>query len=116
LELLEAFVDKGITPKELTFVRSYLTRSHAFEIDTASKRLHQALDVAALDLPADYHSSYLAKVKATTLEAANGAVKERIHPDDLLIVVVGTAGSTLEGVKGAIDRLEGHTVVPFDVE
>jgi zinc protease len=116
LELLEAFVDKGITPKELSFVRSYLTRSHAFEIDTASKRLHQGLDVAALDLPADYHSSYLAKVKATTLEAANAGVKTRIHPEDLRIVVVGTASSTLESVKGAIERLDGHTVVPFDAE
>jgi zinc protease len=116
LELLEAFVEKGITPRELSFVRSYLTRSHAFEIDTASKRLHQALDIAALDLPADYHSSYLSKVKGTTLEAANVAVKERIHPDDLRIVVVGTASSTLDGVTGAIDRLEGHQVVPFDAD
>jgi zinc protease len=116
LELLEAFVEKGITPKELSFIRSYLTRSHAFEIDTASKRLHQALDIAALDLPADYHTSYLPKVKATTLEAAKEAVQTRIHPEDLLVVVVGTAASTLEGVKGAIDRLEGHTVVPFDAE
>jgi zinc protease len=116
LEMLEAFTDKGITPRELSFVRSYLTRSHAFEVDTASKRLHQALDVAALDLPADYHTSYLPKVKATTLEGANGAVKERLHPADLQIVVVGTASSTLEGVKGAIDRLDEHTVVPFDAD
>jgi zinc protease len=116
IELLEAFVEKGITPRELAFVRSYLTRSRAFDVDTASKRLHQALDVAALDLPADYHSSYVAKVKATTLEAANLAVKARIHPADLVIVVVGTAGSTLEGVRSAIDALEEVAVVPFDVE
>jgi zinc protease len=116
LEMLEAFVSEGITKRELSFVRSYLTRSHAFEVDTASKRLHQALDVAALDLPADYHTSYLPKVKATSLEAANGAVKERLHPGDLQIVVVGTASTTLDGVVGAIDRLDGHTVVPFDAD
>jgi zinc protease len=116
IELLEAFVDKGITPRELSFVKSYLTRSRAFDVDTSSKRLHQALDVVSLDLPADYHSSYVAKVKSTTLEAANLAVKTRIHPADLVVVVVGTAESTLEGVRGAIDALEEHTVVPFDAE
>jgi zinc protease len=78
--------------------------------------LHQAVDVAALDLPADYHSSYVAKVKATTLEAANVAVKARIHPEDLVVVVVGTAESTLEGVREAIPSIAEHTVVPFDAE
>jgi zinc protease len=116
IELLETFVEKGITPRELSFVRSYLTRSRAFDVDTASKRLHQAIDVLSLDLPADYHSSYVAKVKGTTLEAANAAVKERIHPKDLVIVVVGTAESTLDGVRGAIDSLTDHTVVPFDAD
>jgi zinc protease len=116
IELLEAFVDQGITARELAFVRSYLTRSRAFDVDTASKRLHQAVDVAALDLPADYHSSYVAKVKATTLEAANLAVKARIHPEDLVVVVVGTAESTLEGVREAIPSIAEHTVIPFDAE
>ena len=38
----------GVTARELAFIKRYLTRSHAFEIDTAQKRVHQALDVELL--------------------------------------------------------------------
>jgi zinc protease len=116
MDLLGAFVEKGITPKELSFVRRYLTRSRAFDVDTASKRLHQAIDVEAMGLPADYHSGYVAKVNAAKLEEANAAVKARIAPEDALVVVVGTAESLLEPVKGAIEGLGEHTVVPFDAD
>jgi zinc protease len=114
LELLEAFVDKGITPKELSFIKRYLMRSRAFDVDTASKRLHQALDVGVLGLPLDYHSSYLAKVGAVTCEEANAAVRARIHPDETLVVVVGTADAILAPVRDAIEGLTEHEVVAFD--
>ncbi len=116
LELLDAFVNKGITAKELSFVRRYLARSRAFDVDTASKRLHQAIDVEALGLPADYHTGYVAKVNAVKLDEANAAVKARIAPEDLLVVVVGTAAELLEPVRAAIAGLGEHTVVPFDAD
>jgi zinc protease len=114
LELLEAFVNQGITPKELSFIQRYLMRSRAFDVDTASKRLHQALDVGVLGLPSDYHSSYLVKVGAVTCEDANAAVRARIHPEDALVVVVGTADSILGQVRDSIDGLLEHEVVSFD--
>jgi zinc protease len=114
LELLQQFVDKGIAERELAFIKRYLMRSRAFDVDTASKRLHQALDVFVLGLPADYHSAYLEKVGAVTCEEANAAVRARIHPDDALVVVVGTADSILRPVRESIERLVEHTVVAFD--
>ena len=59
LELLEKWVDEGITKGEAAFIKAYLIRSQAFEVDTAPKRLHQAIDVEVLGLPADYHSGYV---------------------------------------------------------
>lgn len=114
LDLLTKFVNDGITPKELAFIKKYLARSYAFEIDTASKRVHQALDVEVLNLPADYYTGHIEHVEAVTLEAARDAVKQRIHPDNLLIVVVGTASEILEDVKKAIPNLASTEVVPFD--
>jgi zinc protease len=114
LELLEAFVDKGITPRELSFIKRYLMRSRAFDIDTAAKRLHQALDIGVLGLPADYHSAYVAKVDAVTCEDAGAAVRARIHPKDALVVVVGTADAILDPVRESIGGLLGHEVVAFD--
>lgn len=114
LTLLEEFVTKGVLPRELSFIKRFLTRSHAFDIDTASKRLHQAIDVEVLGLPADYYSGYVAQVEAVTLEQANLAVKKRLSTEDLQVIVVGTASQILDGVRAAIPRLAEHAVEPFD--
>ena len=116
LEMLEAFVAKGTTPEEIAFIKQYLTRSHAFDIDTAQKRLHQALDIELLSLPADYYSAWIEKVGAVTVEAANAAVQERLHTDDLLVTVVGTASGIEKDVRAAIPRLDAHEIIPYDQE
>lgn len=114
LQLLEQFRNDGITNRELSFIKNYLVRSHAFEIDTAPKRLGQALEVELLDLPADYHTGHLDHIKGVTLESANEAVKTRLFPSDVVIIVVGTASELLDKVTKAIPDLAGHEVIPFD--
>ncbi len=116
LRLLEDLVRDGIKPKELSFIKNYLVRSHAFEIDTAPKRLGEALENELLELPADYHSGYLDHVRAVTLEGANAALAKRLSSSDLAIVVVGTASEILDDVASAIPNLASHEVVPFDRE
>jgi len=114
LKLLEDFTKDGITPRELAFIKNYLIRSHAFEIDTAPKRLGQVLEVDLLDLPADYHTHYLDHVRNVTLESANAAIAQRLSAENLVVVVVGTASEILEPVLKAIPNLVAHMVQPFD--
>ena len=116
LQLLETYVNKGVETKELAFIKKFLGRSYAFDIDTASKRLHQALDVEVLGLAPDYYSAYLTNLAKVTLDEANAAVKSRISTDDLLVVVVGTASELEAKVLASIPRLGEHKVVPFDRE
>ncbi len=116
LELMAQWVEAGVTPREVAFIQRYLVRSHAFEVDTAPKRLHQALDVELLALPADYHSGWVERVRAVTAESATAAVKSRIHPANVLAVVVGTAAQVLEPLKGAMPDASEVGVVPFDKE
>jgi zinc protease len=116
LELLDAWVAGGVTPREVAFIQRYLVRSHAFEVDTATKRVHQALDRECLALPADYFSAWLDRVRAVTPDAATAAIKGRIHPQDLLVVVVGTAAQVLDPLRSAIPGLREVSVVPFDAE
>ena len=116
LELLAAWRKEGITQEELDFVKKYLVRSHAFEIDTARKRVHQKLERALYDLPDDYHSAFLDKVQAVTLESANAAVKERISEDDVVIGVVGTHAEIGDAVAKAVPGLASSDVAPFDLE
>ncbi len=114
LGLLETFVTDGITERETSFIKRYLTRSHAFDVDTAQKRLHQALDVELLDLPADYHTAYLSHVAAVTRDSANAAVKARFTAENLIIAVVGTDSQIRAAVEAKIARLAGTKVIKFD--
>lgn len=116
IDLLEKLIAKGVTPKEVGFVKSYLTRSHAFEIDTPSKRLHQTLDTYLLGLPVDYPTRYLSEVAATTHTTANAALVKRIDPKNMAIVVVGTAKDIRADLEAKIPGLERVSVVPFDAE
>lgn len=116
LELLSEWRSLGVTSAELEFVKSYLIRSHAFEIDTARKRVHQPLDEVLFDLPAGYHSHYLEAVHSTSLEAANTAVKARIPEDDLVVGVAGTYAEIGDAVAKSIPNLDRVSVVPFDIE
>lgn len=116
LELLQDFVEKGITKKELGFIKNYLVRSYAFEVDTAPKRLGQAIETELLELPPDYHTRYVDHVREVTLETANAAAARRLSAKDVVIIVVGTASDTLEAVQKKIPDLASTDVVPFDAD
>lgn len=116
LELLEAWVTGGVLAAEVEFIQQYLIRSQAFEVDTAPKRLHQALDVEVLGLPKDYHSAYASTVAQVTVESATAAVKRRIAPADMLVVVVGTASEIRDPVEKTIAGLADVKVRPFDLD
>jgi zinc protease len=114
LDLLERFVSDGITRKELDVAKRYLSRSHAFAVDTATKRASLAADEVLYDLPPGYHETHVDRIRGVTLEEANAAVALRLAPENLLIVVVGTDADVGGAVRDAIPRLATSEVVPFD--
>lgn len=116
LQLLEEFVEKGITQRELGFIKNYLVRSYAFEVDTAPKRLGQTIETELLELPPDYHSRYVDHIKEVSLERAVLAPRQRLSTKDLVVIVVGTAADTLEAVKAKIPDLAATEVVAFDAD
>lgn len=116
LQLLERLVDKGVTARELAFARSYITRGHAFEVDTASKRLWQRIEVDLLDLPRTYYTRYLDHLRDVTLGDVNAALRRRLPVKDLVLSVVCTAAELRAPLEAAIPHLRGTTVLPFDAD
>lgn len=114
LELLEAWHERGITARELAWAKRYLSRSHAFAIDTAAKRVGLRLDALVYALPPGYHERYLEHIHATTLDQVNEAIRTRIDPKNLLVTVVGTESQIGAEVREAIADLAHQEVIPFD--
>lgn len=116
LQLLESFVRDGITQSELDFAKSYLAASFAFEIDTADKRLEKRIDAEVLRLGPDYYQSWVERIRAVDLDAANSAVREHLGVEDLAIVLVATASELREALRTRIPGVTSLDVVPFDSE
>ena len=113
LGLIDAFVEQGITAEELAAARSFLVKSHAFDRDTASKRLEPRLEGEIHGLPEAFYSRYVEHVGGVTVEQARDAVRSRLSARDLSIVLVASAAE----VAGPLAKLPGVAqveVVPFD--
>jgi zinc protease len=113
LSLLERWVERGVTRAELHKAKQYLVKSHAFDLDTAQKRLDQDLDDEVFDYPRGFHRRFIERVKHIDRAKIATALRRRIHPEDLAIVVVATAtelGPDLAKLPG----LSSVEIVPFD--
>ncbi len=116
LKMLSELRSKGITKKELGWAKKFLVRSHAFALDTASKRVGLLLDSALYGLPPGYYEHYLERVSQVTLEQANAAVAERLSETDLLVSVVGTEAQIGDAVRKVVPDLASTEVVAFDAD
>lgn len=113
LELLEGFVDEGITKDEHRLAKHYLVNSHCFDVDTASKRLEAKLDCDLYGLPYERLRDYERRVAAVTHASSKNAVKKRISKKDVTITLVAPASSIADKVA----KLPGVTdveVVRYD--
>jgi zinc protease len=115
IELMEKWIDEGITAEELAFAQSYLVKSYAFAVDTADKRLEQAMEVRLYDLPLDYFKGYVERVSKVTLAEVNEALKRRLSAADLVFSVLATEADVGAALRG-LPKLDSVSVVPFDLD
>ena len=110
LELLDDAVARTGSPSgSSSSSRRYLVRSHAFEIDTARKRVHQELEAALSICPTATTSGYLEHVEAVTLSAPTRPCASGCSEDNLVVGVVGTHAEIGQPIAAAIPSLAGTT-------
>ena len=113
LRLYDDWIKNGIKPSELRRAKDFLVKSHAFEIDTAQKRLDQRVEAELFGLPKDYFDGFVSRVQKVTRKEANAALQTRLSRRDLALVVVATA-KELRKELSALPGLDDLKVVPFD--
>lgn len=96
LSLVEQWCREGLSARELRAAKRYLTKGHAFDRETAFKRLHGRLEAALYGLPEDWPRRFPARVRAVTRRSAREAVRQFLDPSRLTISLVATRTPELE--------------------
>jgi len=114
LSLFERLIDRGITEKELRFAKRYLTKSHAFNIDTAAKRLSESMDTELFNLAPDFYINHIDRIREVTRVQVNEALQKRLSKRNMAIVMVATAAELIDQISSLSGVKEVQTV-PFDL-
>ena len=111
IELVERFVAKGPSAAELRFAKSYLVKSHAFDVDTPQKRLDPRVEAEVHGLPRSFHERFVERVRSIELDAARASVQRRLSSDDLTIALVATASDVAPSLRALADDVR---IVSFE--
>ena len=90
-ELEELTDDRPLTAAELDHAKSSLVRGFPRTLETVGDLQSAVREVVLHGLPDDHFNTYVERIQAVTLDAANRAAADHIHPDRLAVIVVGDA-------------------------
>jgi zinc protease len=81
--------DRPVTSAELETGRAALTRGYPRNFETAEQISRGAAQLALYDLPDDYFSTFMPRVRAVDEAAVTRVATQHIDPSRLLTVIVG---------------------------
>jgi zinc protease len=90
---LEQVAKEGPTSEELADAKRYLTGSYALNFTSSGAISGQLLGIQMQELGIDYIDTRNSKVEAITSEDLKRVAKNLLHPDQLIVTVVGKGGA-----------------------
>lgn len=115
--MIRDFREKGITSEEYQFARDSLINSAGFTYNTPGKRVENLLLEKTLGLPDGFMKSYAENIAKTTPEGVNTSIKNFIKPDQMKILVLGTAKDLKAKVATSLKVPETEIqVIPYTKE
>jgi zinc protease len=106
--VLRSFLDRGATEQEREEAVNFFTGSYPRRFETLSQIAQRIIQVELHGLGIEYLSSYPDRVNGVSLEEISRSARERIHPQDLLAVIVGRA----EAFRRSFESLGPVEVLP----
>lgn len=86
---IERIRNEQVTSEELRVAKESLINSFVFSFTDPHEVVTQAMRLDFYDYPADYLQSYRDKIEALTIADVQKAARERLHPEQMTIVLVG---------------------------
>jgi hypothetical protein len=106
LDLAERLRAGDIPEADLENAKLYLTGSFPLSIETPQDVASQVASNRLLRRPDSYLTDYRGRVAAVDVDDVAEAARENIHPDRMLLVVVGDALKVLDSLRPFADQVE----------
>jgi zinc protease len=113
VDLIAQMSTGDVTQKELDFARDYLAGVYPIQSETAEQVADRVITVAAFGLPADYNSTYPARIRGVTLAEARETAKKYLQTDGLDIVLAGNVAAFRDALKKQFPDAQ-YQEIPFD--
>lgn len=92
-DTLKDFITAGPTQDELAAAKKNITGGFALRLDSNGKIVENLASIGFYRLPLDYLDTFNKKVDAVTVAQVREAFQRRIHPEDMVTVMVGDGQS-----------------------
>jgi len=89
----------GVTPKELDFAKASTIRKFPSNFETNRQVAYNLTTKYIYNLPDDYYETYIDKIKSVSIDEVNKAALQHIHPEKLVILIVGDKNKLIPQLK-----------------
>jgi len=88
---IKNYRENGITDEELNFTKNSIIQRDALKYETPFQKASFLSNIVEYNLPADFQEQRMNVLNTITKEEINTLAKEQLHPDNMIIMVVGNA-------------------------
>ncbi len=91
LTVVQSFLTQGATDQERSEAVNFLTGSYPLRFETLSQIAQRVIQAEVHGLGLEYLADYPGRVEAVTREEMTHAAKKHLHPEEMLLLIVGRA-------------------------
>ena len=90
-EIVEQVKQEGVSVEELEWAKSSIINNFIFEFTSPSQIVHKRVAIAYNKLPKEFLETYRERIMAITVDDVNRVAADYLHPDRMVLVVVGNS-------------------------
>lgn len=109
-EILKRIKQEGISPEELEWAKSSIINNFIFEFTSSSQIVTRRVAIAYDKLPKDFLETYRERIMAVTVDDVNRAAADYLHPDRMVLVVVGNS----DDFDGSLSQLGAVRIITLE--
>jgi len=114
LDVLRGLQKEPVPEKELTAAKTYITGAFPLEIETADGIATKVLEAMKFGYGREFLESYNDRISKVSPADLQRFAKERIHPDEMAIVLAGNASTFTAALKEKLGAFETIPAAELD--